>query len=55
MNLIEFRAKINAIALASGFKTVKDKILFDEQVADTELPCLRFEYKGSESNKRTRE
>lgn len=48
MNLEEFLTKIETIALDNGFKTVKNKLVFDGMVADTELPSLLIELKGAE-------
>ena len=52
MNLDIFLTKIESIALSSGFKTVKSKLLFDGMVADTELPSLLIELKGAERKRR---
>ena len=48
MILDVFLTKIETIALANSFKTVKNKLLFDGMVADTELPSLLIELKGAE-------
>lgn len=48
MNLDTFLTKIETIALANSFKTVKSKLLFDGMIADTELPSLLIELKGAE-------
>lgn len=48
MNLDVFLTKIETIALANSFKTVKNKLLFDGMTADTELPSLLIELKGAE-------
>ena len=48
MNLDFFLTKIETIALANSFKTVKNKLLFDGMVTDTELPSLLIELKGAE-------
>jgi len=48
MNLDFFLTKIETIALANSFKTVKNKLLFDGMIADTELPSLLIELKGAE-------
>jgi len=48
MNLDTFLTKIETIALANSFKTVKSKLLFDGMIANTELPSLLIELKGAE-------
>jgi hypothetical protein len=48
MNLDAFLTKIETIALDNGFKTVKNKLLFDGMIADTELSSLLIELKGAE-------
>lgn len=48
MNLETFLDKIEVIALANNFRTVKSKLLFDGLIADTELPSLLIDLKGAE-------
>ena len=48
MNLDAFLTKIETIALDNSFTTVKNKLVFDGMVADTELPSLLIELKGAE-------